>query len=164
MSLSSDSFLNNQERHTKKPSFSFWKEGVKQKQSFFIKAPLKAYVRQQSSCPRPLKERRHPLPKPIWRLFYLADIDNFSRVRDVINSYLLLCHFFIFIKWLISFIPKYVCIYIQKGDAKIQLLFYFAKNKLMKVCIYAQFFFFLYDFITVLMHVLLYFAYFNFNL
>lgn len=47
--------------------------------------------------------------------------------------------------------PKYVCIYIQKGDAKIQLLFYFPKNKDMKVRIYTKFFFFLYEFPTVLM-------------
>ena len=33
----------------------------------------------------------------------------------------------------------------------------------MKVCIYAQFFFFLYDFITVLMQYMLDFMYFHFN-
>ena len=66
-------------------------------------------------------------------------------------------------KLLNSNLPKYVCINIQKGDAKIQLLFYFAKYKLMKVCIYAQFFFFLYDFITVLMQYMLDFMYFHFN-
>ena len=78
-------------RANKKPSFLFWKEGVKLKVWCGTKALRSAYVRQQTISPRPVIEsadirclnRTDVIYSQVWYL---------SRVRDVINSYLLLYH------------------------------------------------------------------------
>lgn len=78
-------------RANKKPSFSFWKEGVKLKVWCGTKALRSAYVRQQTISPRPVVEsadirclnRTDVIYSQVWYL---------SRVRDVKNSYFVLCH------------------------------------------------------------------------
>ena len=69
-------------RANKKPSFSFWKEGVKLKVWCGTKALRSAYVRQQTISPRPVIEsadirclnRTDVIYSQVWYL---------SRVRDV---------------------------------------------------------------------------------
>lgn len=57
--------MNFVERGKQKALFLVLERGREAKTVVCISRPWGAYVRQQPFCPRPLKERRHPLPKPI---------------------------------------------------------------------------------------------------
>ena len=110
-------------RANKKPSFSFWKEGVKLKVWCGTKALRSAYVRQQTISPRPVVEsadirclnRTDVIYSQVWYL---------SRVRDVKNSYFVLCHIITLFYLLFFVVPFASCAHMYTlCSAKIRINF-----------------------------------------
>ena len=78
-----------------------------------ISRPWGAYVRQQPFCPRPLKERRHPLPKPIWRYSLFPKfwyLQSSQGCHKLISSFMSYTYVVILLLLMIFYLPRaHVC-------------------------------------------------------